>query len=427
MRSWLRENAIAAVIAAGALYVVAWLGLYDWAWNDYGNEARPAFDALVQGHLLSFLQLAPGYGGSLVMRAPFVLATRLWAGSELAIYRASAAPCLAATGVLGVWLVAQMRGLGRTGLARGLALFLCVANPIVLPALEIGHPEELLGGVLCIAAVLTAMRGRPIWAGLLLGLAIANKDWAVLATGPVLIALPDRRIRAMVTAVGAGGLVLAPLVLAGLGVFSSGSGSTSGGFLGQVQSSATSASVVFNPWQIWWFFGGHVHTLRVAGQVIPGHRWDHRVEPGWVATYAHPLIVAISGPLTLLCVALRRRRTGPVHEPLVLLMLVLFLRCMLDPWNMSYYELPFLFTLVVWEALTFARPPMLSLSATFATWFVFQWAVPTHGFSPDQQSLLYLAFALPALIALVLALYAPGASERLSLRWRQRDPLPSPA
>ena len=70
---------------------------------------------------------------------------------------------------------------------------LCAANPITLRALDIGHPEELLGAVLCAGAVLAALRGRATLAGVLLGLAMANKAWAVLAIGPVLLALPERR------------------------------------------------------------------------------------------------------------------------------------------------------------------------------------------------------------------------------------------
>ena len=110
-----------------------------------------------------------------------------------------ALPCLLAAAALGVWLVAQMRR--RTGparsLARAVALGVCVANPLTLRALELGHPEELLGGALCVAAVLLAARERPLWAGLALGLAIANKEWALLAVGPVLLALPSRRALCM--------------------------------------------------------------------------------------------------------------------------------------------------------------------------------------------------------------------------------------
>ncbi len=76
MRLRVRENALCAFLAAAGTATMAWLGLYGFAWNDYDTEARPAFDALVQGHVLEFLRLAPAYGGSLVERAPFALAAR---------------------------------------------------------------------------------------------------------------------------------------------------------------------------------------------------------------------------------------------------------------------------------------------------------------------------------------------------------------
>lgn len=388
-----------------AIFVVAWLGLYGWAWTDYDDEARPAFDALVNGHLLNFLQIAPTYGGSLLMRAPFVLVPRLWGGGELAIYRAAAAPCLLASAFFGVWLLARMRGLGRTRSAMALALFLCVANPITLPALEIGHPEELLGAVLCVAAVLVAMSGRPGWAGVLLGLAIANKQWALVATGPVLLALPDRRPRALLTAIGVGAAFAAPFLLA-----------SPGGFAAAVKSAAVNnKSPVFQPWQSWWFFGSPGHIVRgVYGAIKVGYR----TPPGWIGGIAHPLIVAVTLPLTLLCVWLRRRGLrGPPHDALLLLVLVLLLRCVLDPWDISYYSLPLLFALLVWETLTFARSPVLALVASFTAWFVFQWA--PHQMSADMQALAFLAVAIPAVVSVVVALYLPGVGERIGTRARR--------
>jgi hypothetical protein len=321
-----------------------------------------------------------------------------------------------ASGVLGVWLVARMRKLGRARSARAIALALCVANPLTLPALEIGHPEELLGAVLCVAAVLAAQGKRPIWAGVLLGLAIANKEWALVAIGPVAIALPEHRPRAVLTAGAVAAIVTAPLLAAG-------------GFASEVHRAATQAAVIFNPWQVWWFLGAHAHVLRdLSGHIVPGHRWDHRVEPSWVATISHPLIVATALPMTLLCARQRRRRARrPGNEALLLLALVLLIRCVLDPWDMSYYWLPFLLALVAWESLTFERPPVLALAGSFAAWFLFQWALPSHGFSPDMQSLLFLALAIPTLIAITLGLYAPGLSERLALRIGHRAAVPSPA
>jgi hypothetical protein len=337
----------------------------------------------------------------------------LWGGGELSIYRAAAAPCLLASVLLGVWLVARMRAAGHGRAARAITLALCVANPLTLPALEIGHPEELLGAVLCVAAVLMALDGRAIWSGVLLGLAIANKEWALLAVGPVLVALPAGRLRAMFAAVAVAGLIFAPLMLLG-------------GLATRVSGAATQATVIFNPWQIWWFLGGHVHTLRdVSGHVIVGHRWDHRVEPGWLAVVSHPLIIALSLPLTALCWLLRQRRRP--NQALLLLALLLLVRCVLDPWNLSYYCLPFLLALVAWESSSADRPPVASLIATFLAWLTLEWASPAHGFSPDMQSLLFDVVTIPALAALSIALYAPGQATEFAARLVRRAPLASPA
>jgi hypothetical protein len=108
-------------------------------------------------------------------------------------------------------------------------------------------------------------------------------------------------------------------------------------------------------------------------------------------------------------------------------MLVLLARFALDPWDISYYSLPFLLALVVWEVLQFERPPVLGLFATFAAWFVLQWATPTHGFSSDMESVIFLALVLPALLAIAAALYAPGLCGRLALRARRRAAGLSPA
>ncbi len=416
MRSRLRENLPAATGAVLGILIVGWLTLTDWAWTDYDSETRPALDALLSGHVVRFLQLAPSYGGSLVIRAPFVLLTKFWHGGELSTFRAAAAPCLAASAVLGVWLVARMRGLGQSRDARVIALFLCVANPIALPALESGHPEELLGAVLCVAAVLLAMDNRPLWAGAVLGLAIANKEWALLAVGPALLALPERRLLSLLTAGGVAAAILAPLVL-------------SGGILTRVRGAATGADVVFNPWQVWWFLGDHAHVLRdAAGQIVAGHKWSARIPPAWVGSLAHPLIVLLSVPMTGVCAWLRRRRGArrPAGEPLLLLSLLLLVRCMLDSWDIVYYSLPFLFALLAWEATSARRPPVLALAASFTAWFVFDWGTPIRGLSPDAESLIFLACSVPALVAVGLALYAPGLTERWRLGSVRRRPLPSP-
>ena len=149
------------------------------------------------------------------MRAPFALAAHGLGGGDVAVFRAVGLPCLLAGAVLGVSLAASLiaRSAGRGTIA--IVVGLCAANPITLRALDVGHPEELLGAALSAGAVLVALRGRPTWAGVLLGLAVANKAWALLAVGPVLLALPARRWWALGIAWGVALAFMLPLLLAG--------------------------------------------------------------------------------------------------------------------------------------------------------------------------------------------------------------------
>ncbi len=385
----LRENAVILSLALVAVATVAWLTLYGFAWNDYDNEVAPAYAALVAGHVSLFLRLAPAYGGSVILRAPFALLPGLWGGGALAVYRAVSVPCLMAAAGLGVWFVAQLRARGADRIGRAAVLIVAVANPVFLPTLEVGHPEELLGAVLCVAAVLFALRERWLWAAIFLGLAIANKEWAVLAVGPVLIALPRDRLRTLLVAGAVSAVILAPLELVGPSTFSIGA-----------RAVATQTGTIFQPWQLWWFFGSHGHVVHGAfGAIKPGYR----TPPAWLGGTPHLLIVAIALPLSVLCLARMRART----DALLLLALLLLLRCVLDPWDTAYYALPFLFALLAWEVLARDRLPLLALTASVVTWLLFEW-LPGHA-SADGQALVFLACALPAIAALALRLYAPGA------------------
>ena len=406
----LRENAFCALMASAGCATLAWLGLYGFAWNDYELEAQPAVHALVSGHFAEFVRLAPVYGGSLVLRAPFVLSTGIWGGGELAVYRMLALPCLLASALLGTYLVMRMRALGASTLARAVALGVCVANPVTLRALEWGHAEELLAGCLCVAAVVIAAkptpgRGRALGAGVLLGLAIASKQTALLAAGPVLAVLPARRRWLCAAAAAAcAGAVFAPLI-----AYSAGS------FADSTRAVAQTSATIFQPQQLWWFFGHHGHLVHgLFGAPKPGYRTG----PAWTAAISHPLIVALGAALavSLMVRARRRERLAggalPLEQALLALALVLLLRCVLDTWDTAYYPLPFLLALLAWEALTQAqRPPLLALLASTLAWASFQW-LPLH-VSPDAESALFLAWTLPLAgwLGVRLLRGAPPASE----------------
>jgi hypothetical protein len=407
MRQGLRENALCASAAALCSAAIAWLGLYSFAWNDYETEARPAFDALVHGHVAQFLRLAPAYGGSLIERAPFALAAGLWGGGELAVYRMVALPCLLAAAALGVWLAARNRASGGTMLASAIAVGICAASPLALSALEEGHPEELLGGALCVGAVLLAAdssagRQRSLWAGVLLGLAIANKEWAVLAIGPVLLAVaPGCRLRCLAATLLSAGVILAPLLIA----------TSAGGVASSSTAHALASAGVFQPWQVWWFFGWH-GALVHAPFGIPLH--GYRTGPAWAATISHPLIVVVGFVLAGVLWLQRRRSTDVLtgRDALLLLALALLLRCMLDTWDIGYYMVPFMLALVAWElAGTSRRAPIITLTVVVLPWLALH-RLSEQGISPDAQALIFLLWTVPLCAAIALALYAPAFAHR---------------
>jgi hypothetical protein len=391
MLARLRPHLPAALGALLGLAVIAWLGLVDWAWSDYDSEASAAVGALGRLDLASFAAHAPGYAGSLLIRAPFAVLPHAWGGGGLAVYRSMAAPCLLAAGGLAVWLAARMRADGHTTLSRAVAVGLLVASPVAERALELGHPEELLGAVLCVAALVAALGARPVLVGAFLGLAVANKMWALVAVGPVLAALPAERVKAALMAAVVAGAVYAPLAA----LHPAGAGGVAAG--------GSATGVIFQPQQAWWFLGdAHTAVLDSGGHPRAGFR----AAPEWLSALPHPLIILAAVALTGLWL-LRRRRAGAQHgDELLLLALVLHVRCLLDPWNNVYYPLPFLAALLAWETLGRRRPPVFTLLATVAVWLVFE-ELPQHGVAPDTRSAVYLALALPAAALMALRLLAP--------------------
>jgi hypothetical protein len=268
---------------------------------------------------------------------------------------------------------------------------------------------------MCVAAVLLASRNRWLLAALLLGLAIANKEWALLAIGPVLLALPTRRLACLAVA-GAGAVtVLTPLALV-----------SSGGFIAGTSAIATPPSSIFQPWQAWWFLGHHggvVHGLFGSPKV------GYRTAPSWVGAIGHPLIL-LAGLLVSATLWLNRRgRTGAKallseRDALLALALLFLVRCVLDTWDTEYYMLPFLFALLAWETCgSKQRPPVLAISSTMLVWLTFQWS-PGH-ISADAQATLFLAWTLPLAGLLAFALYNPrhGLIERYELLRKAREPL----
>jgi len=236
--------------------------------------------------------------------------------------------------------------------------------------------------------VLLAQRGRANWAALALGLAIANKQWALLAIGPVLLALPAQRWRTLIGA-GAGAVAVAfvaPIMVSSVTVKAATS-----------RLIVSDTGTIFHPWQVFWFFGPRGHWLPTMGNYIPR---GFRFPPSWLGGRAHLLIVWLGLPLTLLAL---RRRARPADALLLLaLLMLMLLRCSLDPWDNVYYPLPFIVALLAWET-TVARRLPLAAAATAATWLIFDY-LPLH-LGVDAQAVSFLIPATLTLAALAAVLY----------------------
>lgn len=389
-------------IAAVALAFVL-LGALDFTKKtDYSIEAQPAFEALRHGHVGLFLDRCPAYGGSLILRAPLALLPNIWDGGVIAVYRSVSSPAILLLLAYGLALFATSLGLGSGRRAAWIAMLLVLANPLTAYALLTGHSEEVLVTIAIIGAGLATRTDRAGVAGLLLGIAVASKPWAVVAAGPLLLALDSGRIRFLATAAFAAVLILLPLLVNG------------GPGLTTTTDVAHSTGSIANPWQIWWFLGDHLGPVhRTFGRVFH----DYRTEPQWVTRVSHPLVVIVPAAICLARPRLLKER--PWYDVLLLLAAVLFLRCLLDTWNHHYYALPSVLVLGAWEVLAMRRAPFIAWGVTLLT-VVTVLITPTFA-SADLQSVLYLAWAVPFLAWLVRAALRPRAAgterETETLEW----------
>jgi glycosyl transferase family 87 len=359
------------------------------------DDAGPALHALVHGDLHGFFANQPPMGSfSLYVRAPFAALAGGGHGSELLVYRLGALACLLAAGALSLYLVRALARRGRSWTTCVVGLGVLV-NPLTYSALKYGHPEEVLGGALCVAALLAAARRRPLAAGILLGCAIATKQWAALAVLPVLIAAPrGARVRLVGVAAIAAVALMLPMVIGDPGRFADAQRAI--GISKPFQHTVTASNV--------WFQFADGSTQQGVTQYSL---------PGWLGALTTPLVIAVAFALSLAYV--RRRGGAEPEAALGLLALILLLRCLLDPLAYSYHHVPFLMALVAWEALR-RRVPVLSVLAAGALVLTTNVVAPLHDAS--LVNAFYLAWAMPLAVALGLLVLAPDRAALLARRLR---------
>jgi hypothetical protein len=239
---------------------------------------------------------------------------------------------------------------------------------------------------------------RPTLAAVLLGYALASKQWAFLAVPAVLWAARPVPIRKTLVVVAAVYLALTLTMLAG----------DPGRFADTLRHPAGAHGLV-DIQTIWFPLAPHTDVPVFDGvehYLVPHRRLPHALESA-----IHPLIALLALALSLFY--LWRR---PAVEPariFLLLALVFLLRCLLDPVTNAYYHAPFLAALALYEGYARRRIPVLTVIATAALIPTFPYDL--HGF--QEGNALYLAWSLPMTAGLVIALFRPDLGARIAGRF----------
>jgi hypothetical protein len=401
----LAVTALAVACMASVLALAPGSGdyqLFDQLSDSVGDNPAPAIDALVDGRIGAALDLHPWMGSlSLLLRWPFAAAGEAVGLGELAVYKLGALVCFIALGLLALALDRRLAAQGRSLTTRLIASGAMLINPATVSAVGQGHPEELLTTALCVGAVLVAPR-RPIAAALLLGLALATKQWALVALPVVIVAArPGGRWRLALTTIAIAGAITLPLVV--------GAPDRLWSIVAEASSPATLA-----PANVWAPFAETRMRTYFDGEAVrtaTGYAMPRSLQP-----FPRPLILL--APIVLSLLALRRGRLSAV-DAVGLLALCFLLRCLLDPVNLAYYYVPFLTALVSYESLRWERPPILTLLAAAGVWVTF------NAFDDrTTTSVAWALWALPmalSLAVLVLGRRDPGPTELAN------PPLNSPA
>jgi DNA-binding XRE family transcriptional regulator len=368
--------------------LAAWLTTFAGPSADWKIDAQPAVEALAHGRVGEYLNADALMGPfATLLQAPFVA---LSGTSGEAAYPWAVFPCLLVAGFVGLYLarIASRRGAGR--LTQALIAALVLLNPLTFEAIENGHPEEVLTAALAVAAVAAAAEHRARRTALLLGLAVASKQWAVIAILPALLALPTGRLRTGALAAAVAVVLFLPAVVA-----------SPSSFFG-VQTQVAGTGQVVTPWSVWY----PAATTQTETYVVDGERLVAEVEnaPSLADPLSHPLIVLLALAVPL-AVVLRRGAPLVASDAFALFALLALLRCVLDPVDNLYYHEPLLLALIGWDAFTSKGLPLRALVGTgMALLFWRAW----HDLSdPAAFNLAYLAVAAGLGLALVSSLFGP--------------------
>ena len=396
------------LVAAGLL--IGWLAtslvLHASLGADYPFDARPGIDALADLDFGAFVESSPLMGPfSLFLRAPFVALSDAFGGSELWDYRLGIVPCLLVAAGLALLVAWLARRRGQAALYCVALVWFWVIGPVNEDALIGGHPEEFLAGSLAVSAVIAAVLDRTILAAVLLGLAVATKQWALVAVAPTLVAAPRAHLRLGLVALGIAVILYLPQAAGNWSGFKDQTSSAADASVGTTDHASAPAKEL----TIWWPLLTRKEQRLNDG--VENITWTRYEAPFLLRRYARPGIVVAAVLLSLLY--LRRRRERPAEDALALLALAFLLRCLLDPYDAFYYHVPFFMALSAWEVMSRRSVPVLAVVAALATWVMSGQHLDLE--RGDQFAYAYLAWSVPLAALLTLIVFAPRrVSERIS-------------
>jgi Glycosyltransferase family 87 len=397
-----RLNKAALVVVALAISVHAALSVA--TLGDYAGDAGPALAALLHGDVHAFGHAHPAMGDvSLLARAPFAAIAYLGAPTTLNIYRWGSLPCVLSVAALALVLAGIARRRGGGPLSEWAIVLVSLINPMVASAIALGHPEELMTASLCIGALVAALEDRAVAAAVLLGLALACKQWALIAIAPVLLALGRERLRALLGALALALLVTLPEALA-----------SPAAFLANQLSLAHHASR-HPPAQSWlWPLASRtVLHIRLSTTTVPVTVYSL---PNAVAQSAHAVMILVNLALAGVVACVRRiplRR----DEAFALMSATLLIRSSLEV-SATYYYTAFLLGLVAWDALRGERLPIRSLTATVAAYVLLDRMSTAPG-TLDAASVLCALCTISAMALFARTLFARRGSSTRGLDSRR--------
>lgn len=351
--------------------------------------------------MAGFFSTQPFMGSvTLLARAPFV-ALVAWTNGDIATqYRVGTCVLFLATVIL---LLPAFRLMLLRGQHVLIVLALIAAitlGPATLAEVRWGHPEEMLGAALAVAAVLAAIHRRSVAAGVLAGLAIATKQWGIFAVLPVLMLSPGQRVRVACIAAAVASVFILPMIIGDPTKFIEQNFNTAVAQLG------------VTPTNVWWPFHrpGFDPTVHQHLNVIPSV----------LRELSHPLALALVLGLSLLY--WRRGADRNPYDALQLLALLFLIRCVLDPLTISYHHVPFVLTIATYEGLRRRGIPVLTLISTAAILLLAYFIAPLN--KPDLMNAIYLAWALPTIAYLTVSCFGSrrrvlGSTPLLEPRPRQ--------